>query len=186
MALGGVSDANIRANLIETLRSRFSWLLLNLFTAVVASVVIGFFENTIEQLVALAVLMPIVASMGGNAGTQTLTVAVRALALRQLSRQTVGRFIFRELAVGAVNGMVFAITAGVISWLWFGNIDIAIIMGFAMIANLIIAGLSGTLIPLSMERMGVDPAVSSSVFITTVTDVIGFLSFLGLATLFLI
>ena len=186
MALGGVSDANIRANLIETLRSRFSWLLLNLFTAVVASVVIGFFENTIEQLVALAVLMPIVASMGGNAGTQTLTVAVRALALRQLSRQTVGRFIFRELAVGAVNGMVFAITAGVISWLWLGNIDIAIIMGFAMIANLIIAGLSGTLIPLSMERMGVDPAVSSSVFITTVTDVIGFLSFLGLATLFLI
>ena len=106
------------------------------------------FEHTIEQLVALAVLMPIVASMGGNAGTQTLTVAVRALALRQLSRQTVGRFIFRELAVGAVNGMVFALTAGVISWLWFGNIDIAIIMGFAMIANLIIAGLSGTLIPL--------------------------------------
>lgn len=186
MALGGVSDANIRANLIETLQSRFSWLLLNLFTAVVASTVIGFFERTIEQLVALAVLMPIVASMGGNAGTQTLTVAVRALALRQLSRQTVGGFVLRELAVGAVNGFVFAITAGLISWFWFGNIDIAIIMGFAMVANLVIAGLSGTLIPLTLERMGIDPAVSSSVFITTVTDVIGFLSFLGLATLFLI
>ncbi|MGC6484984.1 MAG: magnesium transporter [Candidatus Puniceispirillales bacterium] len=186
MALGGVSDANIRATLFETLRSRFSWLLLNLFTAVVASVVIGFFERSIEQLVALAVLMPIVASMGGNAGTQTLTVAVRALALRQLSRQTVGGFVLRELAVGAVNGLVFAITAGAISWLWFGHLDIAIVMGFAMIANLIIAGLSGTLIPLALERMKIDPAVSSSVFITTVTDVIGFLSFLGLATLFLI
>ena len=186
MALGGVSDANIRATMMETLQSRFSWLLINLFTAIVASMVIGFFENTIEQLVALAVLMPIVASMGGNAGTQTLTVAVRALALRQLSRQTVSGFIIRELAVGAVNGMVFAVTAGAISWFWFGNVDIAIVMGFAMIANLIIAGLSGTLIPLSLERMGIDPAVSSSVFITTVTDVIGFLSFLGLATLFLI
>jgi magnesium transporter len=186
MALGGVSDANIRASLIETLQSRFSWLLLNLLTAIVASIVIGFFERSIQQLVALAVLMPIVASMGGNAGTQTLTVAVRAIALRQLSSQTVSGFVFRELAVGAVNGVVFAFTAGVISWLWFGNLNIAIIMGFAMIANLIIAGFSGTMIPLALDRMGVDPAVASSVFITTVTDVIGFLSFLGLATIFLL
>lgn len=186
MALGGISDVSIRSNLLETIRSRFSWLFVNLLTAIAASVVIGFFEGTIEKLVALAVLMPIVASMGGNAGTQTVTVAVRALALRQLSRQTATGFVLRELSVGFVNGMVFALTAGGISWIWFGQPEIAVIMGLAMLANLVIAGLSGTLIPLALERFGIDPAIASSVFITTVTDVIGFLTFLGLAAMFLV
>jgi magnesium transporter len=185
MALGGVSDVSIHSTLIETLKARFSWLGVNLLTAVAASVVISFFEDTIQQIVALAVLMPIVASMGGNAGTQTVTVAVRALALRQLSRSTIVGFIWREFNVGVINGSIFAITAGGISYVWFGDLSVALVMGFAMMANLIIAGVSGTAIPLTLSRFGVDPAVASSVFITTVTDVIGFLTFLGLAALFL-
>lgn len=186
MALGQVSDMNIRSTLLDTLRARFSWLLINLGTAVLASIVIGFFDDTIEQLVALAVLMPIVASMGGNAGTQTVTVAVRALAMRQLSPQTVQGFVLKELSVGLVNGMIFAVTCGLVSWLWFSNVEIALVMAAAMLFNLVVAGLSGALIPLTLERVGVDPAVASSVFITTVTDVIGFMSFLGLAALFLV
>ena len=186
MALGQVSDKNIRSALLETLKGRCSWLAVNLATAVLASVVIGFFDDTIEQLVALAVLMPIVASMGGNAGTQTITVAVRAIAMRQLSPQTVRGFIARELSVGFLNGMIFAATCALISWLWFGNGEIAAVMAAAMLVNLVVAGLFGALIPLSLERLGVDPAVASSVFITTVTDVVGFLSFLGLAAVFLI
>lgn len=186
MALGGVSDVSIRSTLVETLRARFSWLGVNLLTAIAASVVISFFEDTIQQIVALAVLMPIVASMGGNAGTQTVTVAVRALALRQLSRSTIGGFIWREFSVGFINGLIFAFTAGSISYLWFGDMSVAVLMGVAMMANLIIAGVSGTAIPLTLSRFGVDPAVASSVFITTVTDVIGFLTFLGLAAVFLL
>lgn len=186
MALGGVSDISIRSSLIETLQGRFYWLFVNLMTAIAASVVISFFEDTIERVVALAVLMPIVASMGGNAGTQTVTVAVRALALRQLSDGAVRGFILRELSVGLINGGIFALTAGLVSFLWFGDLMIALVMGFAMIANLLIAALSGTAIPLTLARFGVDPAVASSVFITTVTDVIGFLTFLGLAALVLI
>ena len=186
MALAGVSDVSIRSTLMETLQARFSWLMVNLLTAIAASVVISFFEDTIERIVALAVLMPIVASMGGNAGTQTVTVAVRALALRQLSRSTVMGFVVRELSVGIINGGIFAVTAGVVSYFWFGDISIAVVMAVAMMANLIIAGVSGTAIPLTLSRFGVDPAVASSVFITTVTDVIGFLTFLGLAALFLL
>ena len=186
MSLGQVSDANIRSTLVETLRARFSWLSVNLATAILASVVIGLFDDTIEQLVALAVLMPIVASMGGNAGTQTITVAVRALAMRQLSPQTVLPFVGREVSVGLLNGVIFAVTCGLISWLWFGNGEIAAVMAAAMLFNLAVAGLFGALIPLGLDRFGVDPAVASSVFITTVTDVVGFLSFLGLAVLFLI
>ena len=185
MALAGVSDVSIRSTLAETLQARFSWLMVNLLTAIAASVVISFFEDTIERIVALAVLMPIVASMGGNAGTQTVTVAVRALALRQLSRSTVMGFVLRELSVGIINGAVFAVTAGLVSYFWFGDLSVALVMAVAMMANLIIAGVSGTAIPLTLSRFGVDPAVASSVFITTVTDVIGFLTFLGLAALFL-
>jgi magnesium transporter len=186
MALGGVGDISVRSKLTETWQDRFSWLFVNLLTAIAASVVISFFEDTIERVVALAVLMPIVASMGGNAGTQTVTVAVRALALRQLSGSTVRGFVFRELSVGLLNGMIFAVTTGVISYLWFGELSVALVMAFAMIANLLVAALSGTAIPLTLSRFGVDPAIASSVFITTVTDVIGFMAFLGLATLVLI
>ncbi|MGU9961845.1 MAG: magnesium transporter [Candidatus Puniceispirillales bacterium WSBS_2018_MAG_OTU23] len=186
MALGGVSDVSIRSTLVETLQARFSWLAVNLLTAVMASVVIGFFEDAIKQIVALAVLMPIVASMGGNAGTQTVTVAVRALALRQLSRSTINGFILRELSVGIINGMVFAAAAAGIAYIWFGDLSVAVVLGFAMLANLIVAGVSGTAIPLTLSRLGIDPAVASSVFITTITDVIGFLTFLGLAAFFLL
>lgn len=186
MALAGVSDVSIRSTLFETLQARFSWLMVNLLTAIAASIVISFFEDAIEKIVALAVLMPIVASMGGNAGTQTVTVAVRALALRQLSRSTVMGFVIRELSVGFINGGIFAVTAGLVSYLWFDDISVALVMAVAMMANLVIAGLSGTIIPLTLSRFGVDPAVASSVFITTVTDVIGFLTFLGLAALFLL
>lgn len=186
MALAGVSDVSIRSTLMETLQARLSWLMVNLLTAVAASIVIGLFEDTIQRIVALAVLMPIVASMGGNAGTQTVTVAVRALALRQLSRATIMGFVLRELSVGFINGLIFAITAGLVSYFWFGDMSLALVMAVAMLANLVIAGVSGTAIPLTLSRFGVDPAVASSVFITTVTDVVGFMTFLGLAAYFLL
>ena len=186
MALAGVSDASIRSSLLETFQGRAGWLLLNLLTAVLASVVIGFFEETLEQVVALAVLMPIVASMGGNAGTQTVTVAVRAIAMQEFSTQSAARFALREALVGGVNGLLFAVIAAVVSFVWFGDIMISLILGGAMVVNLIIAGITGTLVPLSLVRVGVDPAVASSVFITTITDVVGFFVFLGLAALFLL
>jgi magnesium transporter len=187
MALGGVSDSDLRSSLVATVQSRFLWLLVNLFTAVIASLVIGVFDDTIERLVALAVLMPIVASMGGNAGTQTVTVAVRALAMRQLvDANIVNRFVLREAMVGLTNGLIFAIVAGVVALIWFQNIEIALVMGFAMIANMLAAAISGAGIPIILSKMNIDPAVASSVFITTVTDVIGFLTFLGLATIYLV
>ena len=186
MALAGVGDSNVRSSLWETLQGRSSWLLINLLTAIVASAVIGLFDATIERLVALAVLMPIVASMGGNAGTQTVTVAVRALALRQIDRAAAASFVRRELVVAVLNGIVFAVLAASVSFLWFRDPDIAAVMAVAMFANLVVAGLSGTLVPLGLVRVGVDPAVASSVFITTITDVVGFFVFLGLAALYLI
>ena len=187
MALGGVSDSDWRSSLVATVQSRFLWLLVNLFTAVIASLVIGVFDDTIERLVALAVLMPIVASMGGNAGTQTVTVAVRALAMRQLvDTNIVNRFVLREAMVGLTNGLIFAIVAGVVALIWFQNIEIALVMGFAMIANMLAAAISGAGIPIILSKMNIDPAVASSVFITTVTDVIGFLTFLGLAAIYLV
>ena len=186
MRLHGVGEVDVFRALIATARSRFSWLSVNLATAVVASIVIGFFEATIKEVVALAILMPIVASMGGNAGTQTLTVAVRALAMRELSNQNAARFIFKELFVGLINGVAFALVSAVCAALWFDSVALGLVIGAAMIVNLVVAGLSGTLIPLGLQRAGVDPAIASSVFLTTVTDVIGFLAFLGLAALFLI
>ena len=186
MALAGVSDASIRSSLLETFQGRAGWLLLNLLTAVLASLVIGLFEETLEQIVALAVLMPIVASMGGNAGTQTVTVAVRAIAMQEFSTQSAARFALREVLVGAVNGVLFAIIAAVLSYVWFADLSISLILGGAMIINLLIAGLTGTMVPLSLVRFGVDPAVASSVFITTITDVVGFFVFLGLAATFLL
>ena len=186
MALAGVGEANVRSNLWETLRGRSSWLLINLLTAIVASAVIGLFDATIERLVALAILMPIVASMGGNAGTQTVTVAVRALALRQLDRSAAMVFIRRELMVSTVNGVFFALLSAGMAFVWFGDPEIAAVMAIAMFANMVIAGLSGTLVPLGLVRVGVDPAVASSVFITTITDVVGFFVFLGLAAIYII
>ena len=186
MALAGVGEASLRSNIIETMKGRAPWLLVNLLTAILASVVIGVFDGTIEQLVALAVLMPIVASMGGNAGTQTVAVAVRAIALRQLDPLSTSNFIFREGLVSLLNGLVFAGLAGLVSYVWFGDAEVAVVMAVAMLANLLVAGLSGTLVPLGLLRSGVDPAVASSVFVTTITDVVGFSVFLGLAAMYLI
>ncbi len=186
MKLGGVSEIDLFSDFKNTTRARGSWLVVNLFTAIVASMVIGLFEATIEQIVALAVLMPIVASMGGNAGTQTLTVAVRAIAMKDLTAANARRFIGKEVLVGLINGLVFAVLTGAVAWLWFSSPAIGAIIAAAMVINMLVAGLSGTLIPLGLERVGVDPAVASSVFLTTVTDVIGFFAFLGLAALFLL
>ena len=185
MALAGVGEASLRSSIRETLQGRTTWLLVNLLTAILASVVIGVFDATIEQLVALAVLMPIVASMGGNAGTQTVTVAVRAIALRQLDAVSTRNFVIREGLVALLNGLLFAGLAAAVSFVWFGDSEIATVMAVAMFANLLIAGLSGTLVPIGLLRAGVDPAVASSVFVTTITDVVGFFVFLGLAALYL-
>jgi magnesium transporter len=186
LKLAGVQETDLYSAVLDTTKARFTWLLINLFTAVAASVVIALFEDTLERIVALAVLMPIVASMGGNAGTQTLTVAVRALAMRDLSPGNALRFVWKELLVGLANGVMFAIVAGAVAWFWFDTPSIGLIIAAAMVINLVVAALSGALVPLGLEKIGVDPAVASSVVLTTVTDVIGFFAFLGLATLFLI
>lgn len=185
MHLGGVSTDDLYNAALATTRSRFSWLLVNLGTAFLASVVIFQFEETIEKIVALAVLMPIVASMGGNAGTQSLTVAVRAIAMKELTPTNAFRIVGKEVLVGSFNGLLFAALAGVAAWLWFGDGAIGLVIAAAMIINLVVAGLAGTAIPIGLARTGVDPAVASGVFLTTITDVIGFLAFLGLAALYL-
>ena len=187
LALAGVREAEaLSDSVIETARSRFSWLFINLMTAVTASLVIAVFENAIQEIVALAVLMPIVASMGGNSGTQTLTVAVRAMATKDLTATNALRIVYRETIVGGVNGILFAIIMGVIAGVWFDRMELGLVLGFAMIINMIMAGLAGILIPLGLDRAGIDPAVSSTVFVTTVTDIVGFFVFLGLATVMLI
>ena len=179
--LAGVGDEELSDNVFEITRSRFTWLFINLITAILASVVIGMFDATIEQMVALAVLMPIVASMGGNAGTQSMTVAVRALATKDIDSYNVVRTIRRETMVGLINGVVFALLIGLVASYWFSNAGLGFVIGIAMIANMICATLSGILIPLALEKLRIDPAIASSVFVTTVTDVIGFFAFLGLA-----
>ena len=186
MRLGGLSADDLYSSVIDTTRARFSWLLLNLGTAIVASGFIALFADSIDQLVALAVLMPIVASMGGNAGVQTLTVAVRALAVKELNPANASRIVRKEAIVGVINGILFAVLAGVASWLWSGSAGIGLVMGVAMIITLIIAALAGIAIPLGLERFRVDPAIASGVFLTAITDVIGFCAFLGLAALFLL
>ena len=186
MLMGGIREDDFYRAVFYTTRARFSWLFVNLLTAIVASVVIGFFDATIDQIVALAVLMPIVASMGGNAGTQTLTVAVRALAMKELTATNASRLIGKEILVGISNGLVFAMFAGVVVALWFNSLLLGGVIAIAMIVNLIVASLAGTLIPLVLERQGIDPAIASSVLLTTVTDVVGFFVFLGLAAIILI
>lgn len=182
---GGVRSQDIQMTLYETMRQRFPWLFINLLTAVIASVVIGIYSQTIEQLVALAVLMPIVASMGGNAGTQSVTVAVRALATKQLRGSGVWPTIRKEVMVGSLNGIVLALLMAGGSFLVYQDIKLAAVFGVATVLTLMIAGFSGAAIPILLNKLKVDPAVSSGVFLTTVTDVVGFLSFLGLAALLL-
>jgi len=185
MRLGGVQEDDLYDAAIETTRSRFSWLFVNLITAVLASIVIGLFEGTIDQIVALAILMPIVASMGGNAGTQTMTVAVRALAMKELTPTNSLRLIGKELLVGGFNGILFAIIIGFVAWFWFKSPLLGAVIAAAMVVNMIVAAVAGTTIPLMLERAGIDPAIASGVFLTTVTDVVGFAAFLGLAAIFL-
>jgi len=186
MRLAGVGEGRLSDRVIETTKRRVPWLAVNLVTAILASLVIAQFESTIAQMVALAVLMPIVASMGGNAGTQTLTVAVRALATKDLTSANVWRVIRREILVGLVNGVIFAVVMGVVGVLWFGIPLLGLVIAVAMVVNLIIAGLAGVAIPVLLEKAGVDPALASGAFVTTVTDVVGFFAFLGLAAMVLL
>jgi magnesium transporter len=186
LRLGGVGDEAVTDTVLDTARGRASWLFLNLLTAIAASLVIGLFDASIEKMVALAVLMPIVASMGGNAGTQTLTITVRALATQELLPVNAARLVYREFGVGLLNGMVFAIITGIIGGVWFGDNLLGMVLAAAMIVNLVVAALAGILIPIGLNRVNIDPALASSVFVTTVTDVIGFFAFLGFATLFLL
>ena len=186
LKMAGVDSGDLYRATLQTTETRFRWLFVNLLTAFLASGVVAMFSGTIEQIVALAALMPIVAGMGGNAGTQTLAVAVRALATRELSRANMWRIIWKETLVGSLNGVAFAIISGFAAGLWFGDSMLGVVIGAAMIINMIAAGFFGAVIPLVLNRMGSDPAVSSTVFLTTFTDVIGFFAFLGLAAIFLL
>lgn len=187
LALAGVGEeSGLNENFIEITRSRFAWLVINLGTAIMASVVIGFFDATIEQMVALAVLMPIVASMGGNAGTQTMTVAVRAIATKELSSTNALRVTMRELTAASLNGLALALVSTLVAYLWFGQALLAGIFGLAMVVNIFVAGFSGMAVPMVLHKLEIDPAIASSVFVTTITDVVGFFAFLGLAAFVLL
>lgn len=186
LKMAGVDRGDLYRAVLSTTGTRFRWLFVNLLTAILASVVISFFDATINEIVALAILMPIVASMGGNAGTQALTVAVRALSTHELSGTNAWRVIWKETLIGILNGAAFAVITGIVTTFWFGSALLGLIIAAAMIVNLIVAGFFGVSIPLLLERAGSDPAVASTVFLTTVTDVVGFFAFLGLAALFLL
>ena len=190
LLLGGVGEETVDDSVWESSTKRFTWLLVNLGTAILASFVISLFDATIEQMVALAVLMPIVASMGGNAGTQTMTITVRALATKELTTYNAFRTFRKELVVGFLNGCLFAAVTGVITYLWFRDLNNSGLLGGiiagAMIINLVVAGIAGVALPLILSRIKIDPAVASGVFVTTITDVVGFFAFLGLASLVLL
>ncbi|KEJ98251.1 magnesium transporter [Pseudosulfitobacter pseudonitzschiae] len=181
MRLAGVGEGSLSDRVIETTKQRMPWLAVNLLTSIAASLVIAQFEVAIAQIVALAVLMPIVASMGGNAGTQSLTVAVRAIATKDLTGSNVWRVIRREVLVGLFNGLLFAVVMGVVGLVWFGSPALGYVIAAAMVVNMVVAGFAGTVIPVILDRVGVDPALASGAFVTTVTDVVGFFAFLGLA-----
>lgn len=185
LRLAGVGDESLSDHPTAIAMRRFPWLFVNLVTAIAASIVIAQFEDALAKLVALAVLMPIVASMGGNAGTQSLTVAVRSLATHDLTGANAWRVVRREMLAGVMNGLAFALIMGVVGYVWFGSVMLGAVIGVAMIINLFVAALAGILIPLGLDRIGIDPALASGAFVTTVTDVIGFLAFLGLATMVL-
>ncbi len=187
LRLAGVGEeSSLSDNIMDTTRQRIPWLAVNLITSILASLVIAQFEEALAQIVALAVLMPIVASMGGNAGTQSLTVAVRAIATKDLTGANVWRVIRREVLVGLINGLIFAVVMGIVGVIWFGFPMLGYVIAAAMVVNLIVAGLAGTVIPVALERVGIDPALASGAFVTTVTDVVGFFAFLGLAALVLL
>lgn len=186
LKIHGVQDGDFYRGVKDTTISRFYWLFINLLTAILAAYVISFFEETLSKVVALAILMPIVAGMGGNAGTQTLTVAVRALATNELSSTNMWRAIFKETLIGLLNGAAFAVIIGLCAWFWFADPVLGAVIGSAMIINLIVAGFFGAIIPVILNKLGYDPAESSTVFLTTFTDVIGFFAFLGLASIFMV
>lgn len=186
LRLAGVGEGSLSDRVVETTKQRLPWLAVNLVTAIAASLVIAQFEVAIAQIVALAVLMPIVASMGGNAGTQSLTVAVRAIATKDLTGANVWRVIRREVLVGLINGVIFAVVMGIVGIIWFGSPALGYVIAAAMVINLVVAGLAGTVIPVILDRVGVDPALASGAFVTTVTDVVGFFAFLGLAVVVLL
>ena len=184
--LAGVGEESLSTSTLQIVRRRFPWLGVNLATSILASIVISFFEDVISAVVALAVLMPIVASMGGNAATQSMTVAVRALATRDLTASNALRVIRRETVAGFLNGLIFAVVMGVVGVIWFGSPLLGVVIAVAMVVNLLVAGLAGVLVPLTLDKIGIDPALASGAFVTTVTDVVGFFAFLGLAALVLI
>jgi magnesium transporter len=185
LGLGGVQESDVFASPLQTGLRRFPWLLVNLGTAILASIVIAQFDASISQVVALAVLMPIVASMGGNAGTQTLTVVVRALAVKEVTPANAMRVLGKELIAGSLNGLLFMVTGVLVAFVWYGNLQLGILFGVAMLVTVAAGALAGVAIPVTMERLGLDPAVVSTVFLTTITDVVGFFTFLGLAALYL-
>ena len=184
LRLAGVGDEEITDSVMLKTKRRFNWLLLNLFTALLATWVISNFGASIEQMVALAFLMPIVASMGGNAGMQTLAVTIRAIATKELSKSNFNRVVGKEFLIGILNGIIFAVITAVIVQLWFKQLNLSLLIGVSMILNMIVAGLFGILVPVSLKKLNIDPALASSVFVTTITDVIGFLSFLGLGSFY--
>jgi len=184
LRLAGVGDEEITDSIFQKTKRRFNWLLLNLFTALLATWVISKFGATIEQMVALAFLMPIVASMGGNAGMQTLAVTIRALATKELSSRNFGTVVTKEFIIGILNGIIFAAITGFIVQIWFKESSLSILISISMILNMMVAGLFGILVPVSLKKFNIDPAIASSVFVTTITDVIGFLSFLGIGSYF--
>jgi magnesium transporter len=184
LRLAGVGDEEITDSVMLKTKRRFNWLLLNLFTALLATWVISNFGASIEQMVALAFLMPIVASMGGNAGMQTLAVTIRAIATKELSKSNFNRVVGKEFLIGILNGIIFAIITAIIVQFWFKQLNLSLLIGVSMILNMIVAGLFGILVPVSLKKLNIDPALASSVFVTTITDVIGFLSFLGLGSFY--
>ena len=184
LLLAGVGDEEITDSVLKKTKRRFNWLLLNLFTALLATWVISRFGATIEQMVALAFLMPIVASMGGNAGMQTLAVTIRAIATKELSSGNITKIVTKEFIIGVLNGIIFAIITGLIVQLWFKEINLSILIAISMVLNMMVAGLFGILVPVSLKKFNIDPAIASSVFVTTITDVVGFLSFLGIGAYF--
>ena len=185
LRLGGVSETEMNQGIFKSTRKRFIWLFLNLLTAILASIVISLFDASIEKMVALAILMPIVASMGGNAGTQTLTLTVRALATKDLVQNNRRKIFAKEISISILNGIIFAFIAGFAAHIWFQDIYLSVIVASAMVVNIFAAGFFGFLIPYSLNYFRVDPAIASSVFVTTITDIVGFLSFLGLAAIYL-
>ncbi|MHA6267414.1 magnesium transporter [uncultured Aliiroseovarius sp.] len=186
MRLAGVGESRLSDRVVDTTKRRFPWLAVNLMTAILASLVIAQFEDVIAQFVALAVLMPIVASMGGNAGTQSLTVAVRSLATKDLTSANVWRVIRREAIVGLINGIVFAVVMGIVGIVWFSTPLLGVVIAIAMVVTMVVAGLAGVMIPVVLDRLNIDPALASGAFVTTVTDVVGFFAFLGLAAMMLL